>query len=72
MQISITTPFIEEQAHLTCNFYGLILPDGDRQWHNTVNVFIARQAEQLQNKWLGEYFPQAVSDLDYCFHKQKN
>jgi predicted dienelactone hydrolase/ABC-type amino acid transport substrate-binding protein len=57
---------------LTCDFYGLILPEGDRQWHNTVNAFIARQAQQLQNKWLGEYFPQAVSDLDYCFHKQKN
>ncbi|BAU65686.1 hypothetical protein STA3757_30750 [Stanieria sp. NIES-3757] len=57
---------------LTCDFYGLILTQGDRQWHNTVNLFINQQAKQIQNKWLGEYFPQAVSDLDYCFHKQKN
>jgi hypothetical protein len=52
--------------------YGVILPEGDRQWHNTINAFIARQAQQLEKKWLGEYFPKAVSDLDYCFHKQKN
>ncbi len=57
---------------LTCDFYGLILPQGDRQWHNTVNLFIDEEAKQFQNKWLGEYFPQAVSDLDYCFHEQKN
>ncbi|AFZ36309.1 protein of unknown function DUF1400 [Stanieria cyanosphaera PCC 7437] len=57
---------------LTCNFYGLILPQEDLQWHNTVNIFIHEQAKQLQKKWLGQYFPQAVADLDYCLNKRKN
>jgi predicted dienelactone hydrolase len=54
---------------LTCDFYGLILPEGDTQWHNTVNAFLrGEQVEESQHKWLGEYFPQAVSNLDYCIN----
>ncbi|MDJ0747611.1 MAG: alpha/beta hydrolase [Xenococcaceae cyanobacterium MO_167.B27] len=58
---------------LTCDFYGLILPQGDSQWRGTVNTFIrSQEAKQLQDKWLGEYFSQAVSDIDYCLNKRKN
>ena len=55
---------------LTCDFYGLILPEGDSQWQKTVNNFIrSQQAQQLQNKWLAEYFPKALSDADNCLNR---
>ena len=56
---------------LTCDFYGLLLPRGERQWHNLVNAFIhSAQERKLRNKWLGDYLPQAASDLDYCVNKR--
>ena len=58
---------------LTCDFYGLILPEGDTKWRNTVNAFLrSEQAEQSQHGWLGKYFPQVVSNLDYCLNRQRN
>ncbi|WP_019504131.1 alpha/beta fold hydrolase [Pleurocapsa sp. PCC 7319] len=58
---------------LTCDFYGLILPQSDSQWRATVNTFIrSQQVEQLQDKWLGEYFSQSVSDTDYCLNERTN
>ena len=58
---------------LTCDFYGLILPKGERQWRNLVNAFIISQQErELRKTWLGDYFSQSVSDGDYCLNKRKN
>ncbi|MBE9045982.1 transporter substrate-binding domain-containing protein [Pleurocapsales cyanobacterium LEGE 10410] len=62
---------IPEQP-LTCDYYGLILPTGDPQWRNTVNTFIRdRSAKQVFDEWLGEYYPQAIADLDYCQNQRK-
>ncbi len=55
---------------LTCDFYGLILPRGDRQWRNLVNAFLRDEQErELWDKWLEEHAPKAVSDLDYCLNR---
>ncbi|MDJ0573845.1 MAG: alpha/beta hydrolase [Xenococcaceae cyanobacterium MO_234.B1] len=55
---------------LTCDFYGLILPRGDRQWRNLVNAFLRDESErELWDKWLEEHAPKAVSDLDYCLNR---
>ncbi|MEL6581423.1 MAG: hypothetical protein AAFQ14_16910 [Cyanobacteria bacterium J06621_12] len=52
---------------LTCEYYGLILPQGDRQWQDTVNTFIRdRAAKPAFDRWLGDYYAQSVDDLDYC------
>ncbi|MEO1692860.1 MAG: transporter substrate-binding domain-containing protein, partial [Cyanobacteria bacterium J06631_6] len=57
---------IPEQP-LTCDYYGLILPSGDSQWRNTVNTFIRdRDSQQAFDRWLKNYYAQAVADLDYC------
>ena len=57
---------------LTCDFYGLILPEGDREWQDLVNSFVISKREtDLRNKWLGDYLPQALSDADYCFNSRK-
>ena len=58
---------------LTCDFYGLILPIGDRQWNNTVNAFLRTQRERtLFEEWFEDYLPQALSDADYCLNKRKS
>ncbi|VEP15667.1 conserved hypothetical protein [Hyella patelloides LEGE 07179] len=52
---------------LTCDYYGLILPADDPQWRSTINTFIRDRAEtEVFNKWLADYYSQAISDLDYC------
>ena len=62
---------IPEQP-LTCDYYGLILPQGDPQWRNTVNTFIRdRAAKQVFDRWLGNYYSQVVSDLDYCQNRRQ-
>ena len=60
---------IPEQP-LTCDFYGLILPQGDSQWRDTVNTFLRTvQQRQKRVEWLGDYFPQSLSDADYCLNQ---
>ncbi|MDJ0596841.1 MAG: transporter substrate-binding domain-containing protein [Pleurocapsa sp. MO_226.B13] len=62
---------IPEQP-LTCDYYGLILPTGDPQWRNTVNTFIRdRAAKQVFDNWLGEYYQNAIADLDYCQNQRE-
>lgn len=61
---------IPEQP-LTCDFYGLILPQSDSQWQSTVNSFIRiQQTGKSEEKWLREYLPQAISDADYCLNQR--
>ena len=58
---------------LTCDFYGLILPEGDLQWRDAVNAFLrTEQQNTVMTKWLGDYLPQALSDIDYCLNRRKN
>ena len=52
---------------LTCDYYGLILPQGDQQWQNIVNLFLRdRTADKVFDRWLINYYDQTVADLDYC------
>ena len=57
---------------LTCDFYGFILPKGDSAWRSTVNAFIRNEKGiKVRDKWLGEYLPQSVADIDYCLNRRK-
>ncbi|WP_238568953.1 alpha/beta hydrolase [Xenococcus sp. PCC 7305] len=57
---------------LTCDFYGLILPQNDPQWRNAVNSFLrTKQQRNVFEKWFGDYLPQALSDTDYCLNRRK-
>ena len=56
---------------LTCDYYGLILPESDLQWRNTVNNFIHnRTSKKVFDRWLGDYYDQAITDLDYCQNRR--
>ncbi len=48
---------------LTCEYYGLILPNDDSEWRTTVNAFL-QQANDVQGD-----FAQDVSVLDYCLNR---
>lgn len=55
---------------LTCDLYGLILPEGEREWQNLVNNFIdSKQDMELRDKWVENYSTQALSDADYCLNR---
>ncbi|PSB10087.1 dienelactone hydrolase [Pleurocapsa sp. CCALA 161] len=54
---------------LTCNFYGLILPEGQSKWKSLVNDFIAQKNREIQNRWLRDYSAQTLSDADYCLNR---
>ena len=55
---------------LTCDYYGLILPQDDPQWRNLINAFLRTQRERkLFEEWFGDYLPQALSDADYCLNQ---
>ncbi|MGB5632659.1 MAG: alpha/beta hydrolase [Waterburya sp.] len=52
---------------LTCDYYGMLLPDNDRQWQNTINGFLNRQARKKINaKWLGAFSEEVLSSVDSC------
>ncbi len=52
---------------LTCDYYGLILPQNDPQWRSTINTFIRdRAAKEVFDTWFVNYYSQAIADLDYC------
>lgn len=55
---------------LTCDFYGLILPNDDTQWQITVNSFLQdEQAKQLRQTWFKDRVRQALVDSDYCLNQ---
>ena len=55
---------------LTCDFYGLILPEGDPQWRHLVNTFLrSEQQRRKRIEWLRDYFPQTLFDADYCLNR---
>jgi ABC-type amino acid transport substrate-binding protein len=61
---------LQPQLPLTCNFYGLILPNDDPQWRTTVNQFLVEpSAEQVRKKWFNQMFSSKVNDLEYCLNR---
>ncbi|MDY7020539.1 MAG: alpha/beta hydrolase [Cyanobacteriota bacterium] len=55
---------------LTCDFYGLILPNNDIEWQRKVNGFIdSQQAEQVWEGWFTFAFPYVLLNLDSCVNR---
>ncbi|WP_413161652.1 alpha/beta hydrolase [Capilliphycus salinus ALCB114379] len=55
---------------LTCDFYGLVLPNNDTQWQRMVNSFIdSQQAEQVWEGWFTFAFPYVLLNLDSCVNR---
>lgn len=56
---------------LTCDFYGLILPNNDTKWQQTVNTFLLDpQAKQVRQTWFkGDLLQDAVANVDACINR---
>jgi predicted dienelactone hydrolase/ABC-type amino acid transport substrate-binding protein len=68
--LSVENYTLIPQKPLTCDFYGLALPSADRRWQETVNTFMgATVAKQVQQAWLAEAIPTAISDAGYCLSR---
>ena len=61
---------LQPKLPLTCDFYGLILPNDDPQWRTTVNQFLVEpSAQQVRKKWFNQMFPSQLNDLEYCLNR---
>lgn len=62
---------IPEQP-LTCDLYGLILPQGESNWNSLVNDFLdLDRVKQIDKTWFKDYSEQALADADYCLNRRK-
>lgn len=57
------------EVPLSCEYYGLALPEDDPQWVATVNRFLAAAGQQTWTAWLGQYTPYALDTLSYCLNR---
>lgn len=52
---------------LTCDFYGLILPEGDPSWQRTVNAFNrSASSRQIRDTWFSTVSTNVVTSLTQC------
>ena len=68
--LSIQDYWLQPKHPLTCDFYGLILPNDDRQWLATINTFISEDTvRQVREQWLQQTIPIELNDLEYCLNR---
>jgi predicted dienelactone hydrolase/ABC-type amino acid transport substrate-binding protein len=61
---------VQPRQPLTCDFYGLMLPNDDPDWLATINEFIAEPAaRQVMAQWFEQTIPLELNDLEYCFNR---
>jgi len=52
---------------LTCDGYGLALPQGDRPWQQYVDAFLRSEGNsELQRIWFTDVLPDAIASLNHC------
>ncbi len=54
------------QQPLTCDYYGMLLPQGDRTWQDTINSFLNNSLKQTDNRWLAGFSQEILSAVDSC------
>jgi predicted dienelactone hydrolase len=53
---------------LSCEFYGLVVPEGDRPWRTVVNSYLRSEAARLQRReFAGVLGEESVANLEFCF-----
>lgn len=68
--LSIENYLLQPKQPLTCDFYGLILPNNDPQWLATINRFISElSVRQVREEWFQETIPIEFNDLEYCLNR---
>jgi ABC-type amino acid transport substrate-binding protein len=55
---------------LTCEFYGLALPDNDEQWHTLVNQYLESDSEKaVSDQWFADLYPAILNQADTCLNQ---
>ncbi|NER04612.1 MAG: transporter substrate-binding domain-containing protein [Okeania sp. SIO3C4] len=61
---------IVPEKPLSCDYYGMILPANDFQWHNTINSFIeSNQGKQVWQNWFSKFLSYLSNIINYCQNK---
>ncbi|GAB4531930.1 MAG: hypothetical protein Tsb0014_15870 [Pleurocapsa sp.] len=61
---------LQPQIPLTCDFYGLLVPNDDPQWQDMVNEFIAKlSAQKVMDRWFSLMYSAELNDLEYCLNR---
>lgn len=69
-RVSMENYKLVPEQPLTCEFYGLILPDNDPQWRKTVDTFINDdKADEVWQEWFTDAFPYVFLNLESCFNR---
>ena len=56
---------------LTCDYYGMLLPNNDPNWQDTVSDFLNSKAiEPIEIKWLEEFSEDVLLAVDSCNRKR--
>ena len=57
---------------MTCDFYGMIIPNNDPEWQNKLNSFIdGNESLTIDKKWFQNLFPYQLENVDYCVNQRK-
>ena len=68
--LSITDFSLTPEQPLTCEYYGLILPDDDPAWKIAVDQFVrSQQEEQVYQRWFKTLYPQLLDATEYCLNQ---
>jgi predicted dienelactone hydrolase len=55
---------------LTCEFYGLVLPNNDPQWRTMVNQYLVSDSENgVSTEWFADLYPKVLNQADYCLNR---
>ena len=60
------------QLPLTCDYYGMIIPNNDVQWRELVNSVIeSQELKRVFTKWLGLFLPDFKATFEFCQENQE-
>jgi ABC-type amino acid transport substrate-binding protein len=55
---------------LTCEFYGLALPNNDPEWRTVVNQFLEGDEENaIAAEWFADIYPETLNQADRCLNR---
>jgi len=69
-EMSIQNFALIPELPLTCEFYGLALPNNDPEWQTLVNQYlISDRGETAAQKWFADLYPETLNVADICLNQ---
>ena len=55
---------------LTCEYYGLALPNNDPEWRTLINQFLISDSENpISNLWFSSIYPEELNKAEFCLNQ---